>query len=356
VNTQSFHGLFENEPMPIPPDAGDTSTLFDLTATTYAVFTQETVEFVPRAHVTVGARINRDIKDYSYLVDFTQTGMAQVPLSHASATWDSFTPKVGLDWRPVDPLMVYASYANGFKSGGFGPSNNAMVPTPKYDPEKVTAYELGVKTDWLPRHRLTLNVAGFYNDYRDIQLTVQRVDPVTNANIRTTQNAGGSHIKGFEVEVGAIPVHALALNLGVGYVDARFSSLSAAATTGPPGAPVFHLGDNLPQIPTWSVNGGAQYAFEMDPGELTLRGDIIYKSEQFLTAVDPTSRQEGYFLYNARISFIPAGAKSLELSIYGLNLADKVYYIYHATLPPTGQEVAIPAAPRTIYAQARYLL
>lgn len=349
VDTQSFHGLFENEPMPTPMDAGDTLTRFRLTATSLAAFTQETLEIVSGLHLTVGARVNHDQKDYEYAVDFTQRGMPQVPNSKASASWTSFTPKVALDYTPIEPVLVYASVSQGFKSGGFGPSNMAMNPTPKYDPERVTAYELGVKTHWFEDRRLIANVAGFYNDYRDIQLTVQQRDPVTGANLRTTENAGTSHIKGVEADVIAKPIDGLTINAGFGYVDAKFSSLTPdALMTG------FMLGDRLPQIPNFSENTGVQYAFGVGAGELTLRFDMSWKGSQFLTAADPTSRQKPYAIYSARISFVPDALEGLELALYGLNLSDTVYYVYRATLAPTGQEVGLAGAPRMIFATARY--
>jgi iron complex outermembrane receptor protein len=349
VDTQSYHGLFENNPMPLPQDAGDTASRFGLSATSYAAFTQETLTILDSLHVIAGARVNRDQKAYDYGVDFPQRGVPQIPQTHAEQGWTSFTPKVGLDWSPIEPVMIYASYAQGFKSGGFSASNNPMNPAPVYDPERVTAYELGVKTHWFEGRRLMTNIAAFFNDYRDIQLTVQSVDPITNANVRTTQNAGASKIKGFEAEVIASPLRELSLNGGIGYVDAKFDSLTPVAMTSG-----FKVGDRLPQIPDWTISGGAQYGFPIGVGELTVRGDVAYKGDQFLTAIDPSSHQPGYTLLAARLSFVPDSLPGLEISVYGVNLTDQRYYIYRATLAPTGQEVGIPGTPRLIYGNAKY--
>ena len=351
LNTESYHGLYENEPMPIPPDAGDTYTRFGLISTSYAAFTQETFRIIDGLHLTAGARINHDEKKYDYSVDFTQRDAVQIPATRADAGWTSFTPKVGLDWSPIEPVFLYASYSQGFKSGGFSASNNPTNPAPSYDPERVTAYEAGLKTHWFENRSLTTTLAGFYNDYRDIQLTVQSVDPVTNANVRSTQNAGVSKIKGFEAEVAASPIQGLTLDGGVGYVDAKFNKVSPAAIMSR-----FAVGDRLPLIPDWTFNAGAQYAFRTGAGELTLRGDMTYKGKQFLTAADPTSVQEGYALYSARVSFIPQAFKQLEIALYGINLSDQRFYIYRATLGPTGQETAIAGAPRQIYASAKLTL
>ena len=349
VDTQSFHGLFENAPMPVAADAGDTLTRFKLTATSLAIFSQETLELLPGLNVTFGARLNHDQKDYDYGVRFTQRDVDQVPQSRASASWDSFTPKVGVDYSPVEPIMLYANYAQGFKSGAFGPSNNPSRPTPKYDPEQVTAYELGVKTHWFEGRRLVTDVSVFYNDYRDIQLTVQSRDPITNANVRTTENAGSSQIKGFEAALTATPVRTFSVNAGVGYVDAKFSSLNADALTSG-----FKVGDRLPQIPAWSLNAGAQLVADVGIGELTVRADASWKGSQYLTAIDPSSYQKPYAVYSGRVSFVPDALDGLELSLYGINLTDTVYYVYRATLAPTGQQVALAGAPRLVFGAARY--
>lgn len=350
VDTLSYHGLFENSPMPMPQDAGDTQTRFELTATSYAAFTQESFRIIDGLHLLAGARINGDHKEYDYAVDFTQRGVPQIPQTHAEESWTSFTPKIGLDWSPIEPVLLYASYSQGFKSGGFSASNNPNNPAPVYDPERVTAYELGIKTHWFEGRRLLANLTGFFNDYRDIQLTVQSVDPVTNANVRTTQNAGGSKIKGFEAEVVALPVEGLAINGGVGFVDAKFDTLSPEAVMSR-----FMVGDPLPQIPDWTFNVGAQYEFDIGAGELTVRGDVSYKGKQMLTAADPSSAQQPYTLAAARIAFVPRDLDGLEIALYGINLFDELYYVYRATLAPTGQEVAIPGSPRLIYASAKYM-
>ncbi|MGF7151120.1 iron complex outermembrane receptor protein [Sphingomonas zeicaulis] len=352
VFTRSFEGIYEaivaGGGTPTAADAGNTFTTFGLQATSWALFTQETFNVTDTFGITVGARYNKDRKEYSTSVMRPQSGLTVVPLSQAVAEWDSFTPRVALEYKPSRDALIYASFSKGFKSGGFGASTVASTPTPRYDPEKLTSYELGAKTSWL-NNRLIFNVAGFYSEYRDIQLTVQSVDPVTNANLRTTRNAGGSNIKGFEVEAQAVPLRGLNLNLGVGYVDAKFDTLTDAAL-----ASGFTLDSRVPQIPDWSVNAGISYAFETGAGELTLRGDLSHKGSQFLTAADPTSFQKSYTLLGARISYEPSFLEGVQLSVEGTNLTDKLYGYYQATLAPTGQFVAIPGAPREIYATVRF--
>jgi iron complex outermembrane receptor protein len=146
------------------------------------------------------------------------------------------------------------------------------------------------------------------------------------------------------------PIAGLSFNAGVGYTDAKFDSLTMQAKLSG-----FADGEPLPQIPDWTVNTGLQYAFNIGAGELTVRGDLSYKGEQLLTAADPSSIQKGYALLGARIAFVPDGLEELEVSLYGLNLTDQRYYVYHASLAPTGQEVAIQGAPRLIFGSMKYM-
>jgi len=350
VYTRSFEGIYEAliaAGLPTTAaDVGNTYTTFAMTAESQAIFTQETLKLTDTLSITAGGRFNHDRKSYATSVMRPQNNTTVVPYSSAEAEWNSFTPKLGIDWKPTRDIMLYASWSKGFKSGGFGASTVASTPTPKYDPEKLTSYELGAKTSWLD-HKIVFNLAGFYSEYRNIQLTVQSVDPVTNANIRTTRNAGGSDIKGFEAEFSANPVRGLSLNAGVGYVDARFDTLTPAAI-----ASGFVLGSRLPQIPDWSINGGAEYRFHAD-GEWSVRGDVSYKGSQYLTAADPTSYQDGYALLGARISWEPAWTHGVELAVEGTNLTGTNYAYYKSTLAPTGEYVAIPGAPREIYGSVR---
>jgi iron complex outermembrane receptor protein len=352
VFTRSFEGIYEailaGGGVPVAADVGNTFTTFSLNAKSYAIFTQETLKITDQFSITAGARYNHDKKAYSTSVRRPQNNTVVVPLSAAVAEWNSFTPRLALEYKPIRDVLLYASWSKGFKSGGFGASTVASTPTPRYDPEKLTSYEAGAKTSWLD-NKLTLNVAGFYSQYRNIQLTVQSVDPVTNANIRTTRNAGGSNIKGFEIEAQAAPVRGLNLNLGVGYVDAKFDTLTAAAI-----ASGFVLDSRVPQIPDWSVNAGISYTVETGAGDLTLRGDVSHKGSQFLTAADPTSYQGSYNLLGARIAWKPSFVPGVELSVEGTNLGNTHYAYYKSTLAPTGEYVAIPGAPREIYGTVKF--
>src|SRR5690606_14686593 len=87
-----------------------------------------------------------------------------------SPSWESFDPKASLDFAWTDEVMSYISYSEGFKSGGFQFAKfNAEEASEVFDPEKVTAYEVGVKS-YLFDRQLRLNASAFYYDYSDLQV------------------------------------------------------------------------------------------------------------------------------------------------------------------------------------------
>lgn len=133
----------------------------------------------------------------------------------AEATFESFTPRLTLDYRLSPRTMLYALVAKGNKPGGF---NTALYSATgvsqasfeglrnqgfdRFDEETSLTYELGSKTSFAGG-KGNLNLSGFYIDWRDQQLN-RIVDIVTGSNIASTAailvNAGKSRIMGLEAE------------------------------------------------------------------------------------------------------------------------------------------------------------
>lgn len=343
--TQVFDGLYEatgNRALALSTD-----TFQRMEATSYAVFTQETYALLPNLRITAGARLNYDRKDYDAFVLSPQLRTVAIPDQAESPHWNSFTPKLGIDWNPTERILLYASYSQGFKSGGISPPLIGVPPAP-YAPEKLRSYEIGAKTEWFDR-RLTANFAAYYSDYRDIQLTT--LIQLPNGGIgRPVQNGGDAHIYGGEAEILANPVEGLTLNLSAAYTHDRFTSVSpgVAAAVGA------FVGERLPNIPDYSINAGAQYVWPSVLGDLTIRGDFTQIGKAQLSIGDPTSYRGGYPLLNARIAFAPKSYPGLEFAIEGTNLTDEVYLTYSQTVTASTLRIQSPGPPRMVFVAAKY--
>jgi iron complex outermembrane receptor protein len=106
---------------------------------------------------------------------------------------------VSIDYKLRDGLLTYATFAKGYKPGGYNVNEVTELATQGYNAENVDTYEIGAKTEWLG-NRLQFNAAGFFNDYTDQQVGIQRVDPLTGVTLSAIANAGKVEIKGLEFE------------------------------------------------------------------------------------------------------------------------------------------------------------
>jgi iron complex outermembrane receptor protein len=288
-----------------------------ITIKDYAAFLHATYNLTDQLGLTLGGRYTYEKKDY-FIDDLrANSGVPVVNNVNVSDHWNSFSPKAGLEFQATDTTLTYASVSRGFKSGGFNgrPTTSAAEVQP-YNPEFLTAYEVGVKSE-LFDHQLRLNLAGFYYDYKDIQLTVSTATPDGNF-VALTENAGKAHSKGVEAEFQATPVTGLLLEGAVGYIDAKYTDVGTAQN--------ITTGSKFVNTPKWTANGAISYSFDLaGAGALTLRGDWNYRGQYFVNPQnDAAMSQKGFSLFNARVTF-ESPDKRWTLALFGTNLADKKY-------------------------------
>jgi iron complex outermembrane receptor protein len=298
---------------------------------TRALFTQETLKLTDQLSITAGIRYSYEQKAVTAQALNLNTNVFLLPPTFKKAKWEAWTPKFGIEFKPGPDALIYASYSKGFKSGGFDYqiTTTAFLP---YDPEQVSTYEIGFKSDWLGR-RLRINGDLFYNDYTDLQLraTVQPGTFNCPATVLPTcssiVNASTVHIKGAELEVIAKPANGFELFASAGYTDQKFTRIDPVllATNALNPANGANFSSKLPRTPRWTVNLGAQYQTSLGGNaKLTLRGDYSYRSTTYFDLTNiPALTQPGYGLFNARVAF-DFGDK-FQLALSGQNLADKRY-------------------------------
>jgi iron complex outermembrane receptor protein len=341
--SESFHGVYEVTGL--ASDARDTLVVQHYESESIAIFTQEEFDITPTLTAVIGARANWDDKTFYTETRLPQRGgLVSIPGQSRSEDWFSFTPRVGLNWRPTEDVMLYVNYSEGFKSGGFG-NPTAVLPTPVYGPEELSSYELGAKTTWLDG-RLSLNAALFFSDWTDIQLNVIVPGP-TGGVVNVTQNGGDAELYGFELESTFRPTNGLTFNVGLGYTHNEFVKLAG-------GVVGVTYDTKLPHVPEWTASVGAQYELTTGIGDWVFRADASYRSDQYLTIADPTSLEESYTLVSARIGFKPSALPGLELAVEGTNITDEEYLVYNQNATIFGIQLHVPGESRQVSAVARY--
>ena len=315
-----------------------------------ALFGQGTFDITDRLSVTAGVRWTQDDKEVQ-LVHFREaSGRYVVGAPGTQDTfkeeWSEVTPKLGLELQLTDDALLYVSYAKGYKSGGFNArplSGIAEVQTP-YDPEFVDSYEVGAKTGWWDR-RVTANLAAFFNDYTDMQLTIN----ATPQNF--VRNAGEAEIKGAELEIVARLAQGFDVNIAAGYLDARYTELDPQlATLNPP----LTVDKELVKAPEWTLSAGAQYRFDVGAGEIVLRGDWSYKSEVFNDVFnDARLAQDAFDIFNAYAAFI-TNSRQWEIAVFGANLTDERYRVSGNSSAGFGLAESTFSPPREWGATLRY--
>ncbi len=187
----------------------------------YAAFADFDIELTDQFRVSLGARYSKDEKEYTRSI-FAGPGPL-LALSNED-DWSQFTPRVSVDYRFSDDILVYGSYARGYRSGGFnGRANSPSSVAVSFDPETVDSFELGAKTQFADG-RVTLNIAGFYSRYNDKQEDVVQATPPGSPNPQetVTLNAANATIFGAEIDMRAELFEGFTITSSLGLLDASY--------------------------------------------------------------------------------------------------------------------------------------
>ncbi|WP_203292447.1 TonB-dependent receptor [Maricaulis parjimensis] len=256
--------------------------------------------------------------------------------------FEALTPRIGLDYRVNDDLLLYALASRGFKSGGFDGRSNTPFDAEPYDPEFVWSYEAGVKST-LADGDVTLNFALFRNDYTDLQLSSFTANPGTGAFEAQFTNAGEAVIQGLEAEAIWRAAPGLTFSGHVGVMDAHYEEY-----IGPGGIDISDQRE-LVNAPAWSGGLAATYEWVLD-NDLFARvhADAAWRSKTYPTvSSSETLAQDGYAVVNGFIAF-GAGDDAWEVRTGVRNLFDEHYVTQAFDLAEfPGYQLAYYGAPRT---------
>ncbi len=199
----------------------------DQETTSYAAFGQADWEATDNWTFTAGLRYTYEEKDFvggDGAVYFGGTA-PDYPTRPFSDDWSETTGKLGFRYAPSDDMMVFGSWSQGFKSGGFFGRQANFDIDPTYEPEYVTNWELGLKSTWLDG-RMIFNPTIFFNDYEDKQEEI--LIPIDLTNVATVvRNAGNLEIYGLELEWMFQITENWDVRASYGYLDAEYTDYSA---------------------------------------------------------------------------------------------------------------------------------
>ena len=257
-------------------------------------------------------------------------------------TWSEFTGDVTLSYRLSNEASVYGKFSHGYLAGTHVIPFAFLREINTLNPEKIDAVEAGIKTTLLDG-RLQLNMAGFYYDYSNIQ--VSRVDPNNAGQGQRRENAASADVYGFEAEFKFRPVEQLYLSGGLGYTDSTYADfLSFNAGTNS----IDDFSDNRTlNTPKWNANGLMLYTVPLSVGSMEFQTDWTYQSKLYF-APNNNSLEigESRAVGNAALRYISNGEK-WRLTAYARNVLDEEYTVNVRDFSPFwGVNLEIIGAPR----------
>jgi iron complex outermembrane receptor protein len=298
---------------------------------------------------------------------FFQTGLAPQGLGvvpEFGKDTNNVSGKIGLDWKPGDDLLTYASISQGYRGVAFnGQAYNDPTELTFAGAEKLTSYEIGLKTGFWERRGL-FNAAVFHYDYKNQQFLDAFTLPGGLGTGFRTVNAPKSRVDGaeFEFRVKATPDLEVGSTLGLmssKYVDLTLHKNECVVNGPVTGGPcavtrVCCVGNHLIQAPDYNASIDVAWRFaHIGAGDLRLFLDGNYYGKQYFDAFNTERDAQGaYGVANARIAFESTGKLGYAVSVWVKNLTNRQYLAYalnqkDADTGLLGFDYALVGEPRT---------
>ncbi|TMM55815.1 TonB-dependent receptor [Maribacter algarum] len=308
----------------------------------YAAFAQATYNLSEKWSVTAGARLTnerkeldgrqRDLNSFALKTgvvspaDFPTTDLTlYYPPGVNEQTFSEPTFRLGTEYKFSENVFAYGFFAQGFKSGGWTTRvTSPVLEAPTFEPEKANTYELGLKTD-LADNTFRFNIAAFYTDYQNLQITVQRgITPFV-------ENAAQATIKGLEVDAQWRASENLTFSGNLGFIDASYNEITD------PNA-VIQEDFSFVNTPDFSSSLAMDWIipFGENKGRLIFHTDLSSKSEIYNDVENtPLLLQDGITLLNASLS-LESASRAWKISMGGTNITDQTYLVGGYNNPGVG--------------------
>ena len=326
----------------------------------YAVFGEITYNVDPSLRATLGLRALRATQAFTREGDFYYAGGPSTAAIDSDA--HSLTPRLALSWDASREATLYANIAKGFRLGA---ANRPVPSTPlvaqdlkdlglpfttvpaSFKPDTLWSYEAGMKSRWL-ENRLSVNVAVFHIDWKDIQQDVTL--PSSGFDFET--NVGRAKVDGIEIEGKLRAAEGLTLSAGASYTRAVFADDTPSLGADANGELNVRKGDRVQGVPKYSARLGAEYRFApMKYGNTFVRASGQWTGSSHGTFIRSSSDYErpGYFTADASAGI---GFERWEFTVFAKNLTNTQTVIQRPSIQSVDE--AYYLRPRTIGVTAAY--
>lgn len=317
-------------------------------------------------HLTLGGRWTRDKKEGR--LNTVNGAPPSIPVAGVTVTgpilrdasWSRFDPLVNLSIEPTDNMMIYGKWSSGYRSGG---ANSRSLAYATFDPETVSVFEIGAKTEFW-NNRARFNIAAYAGTYSDIQLDFSGLyeDVINGVRVATTRtttdtvNAPGTgKLRGVELELTLAPIDGLQLSGSYAYNSVEIpDTLNPFPQAG--GVPIL-VPIPIYQVytPEHSASGSIDYNMPIGGrgAEFRLHLDGNYDSGFYANYTDSdydtVTRAVRFFqpkgdrslLFNGRIAIadveMGAGGARATFAVWGRNLLNEQFVFYKAGSARAGE-------------------
>jgi iron complex outermembrane receptor protein len=370
----------------------------------YAAFGQATLRLADRFRVTGGLRYTYERKRLSeFLTNYSLPAPPPAPagtcrsgffdfltptpprfchldidLQGANSqelTYNNVTWKAGVEFDIAERSMAYANVSTGFKSGGFF----SAPPPNTFRPEKLTAFEAGIKNRFLD-NRLQVNIEAFYWKYKDHQETIVGPTSIPGFYAQLTSNAGRAKSYGADLDVLFQATPQDEFSFKVQYNKTNYDSFVFTNQTNVFGAPVTGCdvgplqgngsqvvdctGKPLMRAPEWTGSASYRHDFELaDGATISASADVQFSSSYYLS-VDflESARQSSFAVGNFDLTYTSSDRR-LTASAFVSNIWNEAVYTQAFRYPfvspanplanPDGVILGTLRPPRTFGARIR---
>jgi iron complex outermembrane receptor protein len=274
----------------------------------------------------VGSPTTTPCSNYTYGINLNA--------EHLHSTYSGFKSRANLSWKITDDALLYYTWSQGFRPGGFNRDSklvlNGTYATPlQFAPDTLTNNEIGWKTEWLER-RLQFNGAVYQEDWKNVQIAI--FDPQGGlGNQAFTVNGPNYRVRGVETQIEARVTHGLTLTGGASWDSSN--QTNSPALIGVSGQPVIAnpspygpINSPLAQSPPFQANLRARYELVFNDYHAFVQAGLVHQAHSYSqTGNVQAFDQPSYTIYDASLG---VGKDAWLAQLYGQNITDARYVTF----------------------------